>query len=391
MLNTPFPPWPSFSEEEIDAVSRVLRSGRVNAWTGEECRTFEREFADWVGTRHAIALANGTVALDIVWQVLGIGQGDEVITTPRTFQASAASIAMSGARPVFADVDRQTQNITPATVAPLITPRTRAILCVHLAGWPCDMHGFRELADAHGLKIVEDCAQAHGARLNERSVGSYGDIAAWSFCQDKIMTTGGEGGMLTLDDDALWKAAWSFKDHGKSWEAVYEREHAPGFRWLHESWGTNARMTEMQAAIGRIQIARMSAWHAARTRNAETLMVAFRTCPTLRIPEVPEAVEHGWYKFYAFVEPARLKQEWNRDRIMSAIVTAGVPCYSGSCPEIYREKSFVDAGFGPQQRLPTAIELGETSLMFLVHPTLAPEHIEKTCAVVREVMASATA
>ncbi|HRO49505.1 MAG TPA: DegT/DnrJ/EryC1/StrS aminotransferase family protein [Hyphomicrobium sp.] len=391
MLNTPFPPWPSFSEEEIDAVSSVLRSGRVNAWTGEEGRAFEREFAGWVGTRHAIALANGTVALDIVWQVLGIGQGDEVITTPRTFQASASSIAMAGARPVFADVDRETQNISPATVAPLITPRTRAILCVHLAGWPCDMQGLRALADAHGLKLVEDCAQSHGAKIGERSVGAFGDIAAWSFCQDKIMTTGGEGGMLTLSDDALWKAAWSFKDHGKSWEAVYEREHAPGFRWLHESWGTNARMTEMQAAIGRIQIARMPAWHAARTRNAETLMAAFRTCPALRVPEVPETVEHAWYKFYAFVEPARLKEGWDRDRIMNAIVARGVPCYSGSCPEIYREKSFVEAGFGPQQRLPVAVELGETSLMFLVHPTLAPEHIEKTCAVVREVMASATA
>ena len=203
MLDTPFPPWPSFSEEEIETVARVLRSGRVNAWTGGEVKAFEREFAAWAGAKHAVALANGTVALDVAWRVVGIGPGDEVITTPRSFQASAASIAMTGARPIFADVDRQSQNITPETVATLITPQTRAILCVHLAGWPCDMDGFRALARAHDLKLVEDCAQAHGALIGDQAVGTFGDIAAWSFCQDKIVTTGGEGGMVTTDDDEL--------------------------------------------------------------------------------------------------------------------------------------------------------------------------------------------
>ena len=391
MLDTPFPPWPSFTDEEVEAVARVLRSGRVNAWTGEECRAFEQEFAAWVGTKHALALSNGTVALEAAWRALGIGPGDEVVTTPRSFQASASSIAMAGARPVFADVDRETQNITPETVAPLITPRTRAILCVHLAGWPCDMTGFRELADAHDLKLVEDCAQAHGAALGGRSVGSFGDVAAWSFCQDKIMTTGGEGGMLTTGDETLWKAAWSFKDHGKSWDAVLERQHPPGFRWLHESWGTNARMMEMQAAIGRIQLARMPAWHAARQRNANALAASLNEHPALRVPMPPADVEHAWYKFYAFVRSEKLKPEWDRDRIMRVVSDAGVPCYSGSCPEMYREKSFTEAGMAPAKRLPVAKELGETSLMFLVHPTIGQEHIEQTCTVVGDVMAQATA
>ena len=391
MLDTEFPPWPSFSDDEIEAASRVLRSGRVNAWTGEECRAFEREFADWAGVRNAVALANGTVALDIAFRVLGIGPGDEVITTPRTFQASGSSIVMAGARPVFADVDRDTQNITPATVEGLITPRTRAILCVHLAGWPCDMAGFRALAEAHGLKLIEDCAQAHGASIGGQSVGSFGDVSAWSFCQDKIITTGGEGGMLTTNDDALWKAAWSCKDHGKSWDAVFERKHPPGFRWLHESWGTNARMIEIQAAIGRIQLAKMPSWHAARKRNAQTLFDAVRTCPGLRVAEPPPDIEHAWYKFYAFVEPQRLKTGWTRDRIMNAIVKAGVPCYSGSCPEIYLEKAFVDSGLSRPERLPVAKELGETSLMFLVHPTLSPTHLVETGAAVREVMNEAAA
>ena len=389
MLDTPFPPWPSFSEEEIETVARVLRSGRVNAWTGGEVKAFEQEFAAWAGAKHAVALANGTVALDVAWRVLGIGAGDEVITTPRSFQASASSIAMAGARPVFADVDLQSQNITPETVAPLITPRTRAILCVHVAGWPCDMAGFRALAREHDLKLVEDCAQAHGARIGGQAVGTFGDIAAWSFCQDKIVTTGGEGGMVTTNDEKLWKAAWSFKDHGKGWAAVHEREHPPGFRWLHETWGTNGRMMEIQAAIGRIQLARMPAWHAARKRNAEELVRSFRECAALRVPSPPADVEHAWYKFYAFVRRERLKPDWNRDRIMNAIVEAGVPCYTGACPEMYREKAFRDAGFGPVERLAGAVELGETSLMFLVHPTLGPEHISQTCAVVADVLRQA--
>jgi len=390
LLNTPFAPWPSFTDEEVEAVARVLRSNRVNYWTGEECRDFEREYAAWAGTRHAVALANGTLALDIVWPVLGIGPGDEVICTPRSYQASASTIAMAGATPIFADVDRDSQNITPETVAPLITKRTRAIMCVHLAGWPCDMPGFADLVDGKGIALVEDCAQAHGATIDGRSVGSFGEISAWSFCQDKIITTGGEGGMITLDDEDRWKASWAYKDHGKNWDAVYNREHAPGFRWLHEGWGSNWRMTEMQAAIGRIQLKRMPQWHAQRKHNAQQLAGAFDGLPALRCPLPPEGIEHAWYKFYAFVRPEALRSDWTRDRIMAAVNVKGVPCYAGSGPEIYREKVFVDAGLAPPQRLPAAVELGETSLMFLVHPTMRSADIDKTADIVAQVMAEAT-
>lgn len=390
MLNTPFSPWPSFTDEEADAVSRVLLSNRVNYWTGDECQQFEKEFAEWVGTNHAVSMANGTVALDAAWSILGIGSGDEVICTPRTFFASASTIVMAGAKPIFADVDLDSQNITPATVEPLITERTRAILCVHLAGWPCDMNGFTDLARAHDLYLIEDCAQAHGATIGGKSVGSFGDINAWSFCQDKIMTTGGEGGMVTVDDEGSWKKIWSSKDHGKSWDAVYNREHKPGFRWVHEGWGSNWRMTEMQAVIGRLQLQRMPDWHRARKRNARRLEEAFLRHSALRVPTVPEGYEHAWYKFYAFVRPEALKSDWTRDRIISEIVESGVPCYQGSCPEIYREKAFGDAGLAPPRRLPNAVELGETSLMFLVHPTLSESEIEKTAAVTAEVMSRAT-
>lgn len=386
MLDTPFSPWPNFDEDELRAVQEVLRSNRVNYWTGQVCRDFEREFAAWVGAEHAIALSNGTVALDLALKGLDIAPGDEVVVTPRTFLASVSSIVNAGASPVFADVDRDSQNITAETIAAVLTPRTRAIVCVHLAGWPCDMDPIVELAAARQLHIIEDCAQAHGARYKGRSVGLLGEVAAWSFCQDKIMTTGGEGGMVTTRDRALWSRMWSYKDHGKSWEAVYERSHPPGFRWLHESFGTNWRMTEIQGAIGRIQLQKIHGWHAERLRNAEAIWGVAQALPALRVPVVPADVEHAAYKCYVFVEPKWLGADWTRDRILAELNAAGVPCYSGSCSEVYLEKAFDGTGWRPSERLPVARELGETSLMFLVHPGLTNANIGKTCDVLAQVM-----
>lgn len=389
VLNTPFSPWPSFTEEEANAVRDVILSNKVNYWTGQECRAFEKEFAAWANSEHAIALANGTVALDLALQALGIAAGDEVVVTPRTFLASVSSIVNAGAVPVFAEVDRDSQNITAETIRAVLTPRTRAVICVHLAGWPCDMDPIMALAAEHDLKVIEDCAQAHGARYKGRSVGSIGHVGAWSFCQDKIMTTGGEGGMVTTNDRALWSAMWSFKDHGKSWDAVYERQHAPGFRWLHESFGTNWRMMEVQAVIGRIQLRRMADWQARRLANAEKIWACARQLPGLRVPVTPEGSLHAAYKCYVFVEPQQLAEGWDRDRILNEIAARGVPCFSGSCSEVYLEKAFDDTGWRPAERLPVARELGETSLMFMVHPTLSDVEIDKTCRVLGEVMEAA--
>ena len=369
----------------------VILSNKVNYWTGQECREFEKEFAAWIGTEHAVALTNGTVALDLALKALGIGAGDEVVVTPRTFLASVSSIVNAGAVPVFAEIDRDSQNITAKTIRAVLSPRTRAVICVHLAGWPCDMDPIMELADEHGLKVIEDCAQAHGATYKDHPVGSIGHVGAWSFCQDKIMTTGGEGGMVTTNDKDLWSRMWSFKDHGKSWEAVYERQHAPGFRWLHESFGTNWRMLEAQAVIGRIQLRRMASWQTSRLANAECIWAAACESPALRVPVVPRDVLHAAYKAYVFVEPASLKEGWSRDRILMEILERGVPAFSGSCSEVYLEKAFDGTNWRPAQPLPVARELGETSLMFLVHPTLTHQEIAKTCTVLREVMARACA
>ena len=385
----PFSPWPHFPQDEIEAATACLSSGRVNYWTGTEGRDFEREFAAYSGCRYAIALANGTVALELALYALGVGPGDEVITTCRTFIASASCIVMRGATPVIADVDPVSQNITADTIRSCITPRTKAIICVHLAGWPCDMEPIMALARENGLKVIEDCAQCHGATYQGRPVGSLGDVAAFSFCQDKIMTTGGEGGMLTTSDAELWRRAWEFKDHGKSYDAVYNREHAPGFRWLHESFGTNMRLTEMQSAIGRVQLRKLPEWTRIRNCFATILTEGFAKIPALRITIPPPDIGHAYYKYYAFICPELLKQGWTRDHVMATINAEGVPCYSGSCSEIYLEKAFTDAGYGSAECLPVARELGETSLMFLVHPTLCEQDMVDTVRAVEKVFVEA--
>jgi len=403
MLNTPLAPWPSFTDEEAEAVRRVVLSNKVNYWTGTECREFESEFAAWCGTRHAIALANGTLALDVALRALGIGAGDEVIVTPRTFIASVSCVVNAGGAPVFADVDVDSGNITSETIEKVLTPRTRAIICVHLAGWPCDMDPIMALAERHGLKVIEDCAQAHGARYKGRSVGSIGHVGAWSFCQDKIMSTGGEGGMVTTNDDLLWRAMWAYKDHGKSYAAVYERDHPPGFRWLHESFGTNWRMLEVQAAIGRIQLRRIGEWTARRSANAEAVHGVCRQFRALRVPSFRCNVAqcparcaesavcvHAQYKCYVYVERAHLAPGWSRDRIIEEINAAGVPCYQGSCSEVYLEKAFDATGWRPAAPMPVARTLGESSLMFLVHPTLTEADVAATCAAIQKVMARAS-
>lgn len=378
MLNTAFEPWPSFTQQEADAVKNVLLSNKVNYWTGQECREFEKEFARFAGTQYAVALTNGTVALDVALKALGIGSGDDVIVTSRTFLASASSIVTAGANPVFADVELDSQNISRRTIEAVLTPNTKAIICVHLAGWMCDMDPIMQLAAEKGLYVIEDCAQAHGAKYKGKPAGSIGHIAAWSFCQDKIMTTGGEGGMVTTNDESLWEKMWSYKDHGKSYDSVYNKQHPPGFRWLHDSFGTNWRMMEMQAVIGRIQLTYMPDWTKNRIENADKILKAFDHSNYFTVNRPTDDYLHAQYKCYVQVNINALPSGWSRDRIMQFINAEGVPCYSGSCSEVYLEHAFDNTNWRPKERLKNAQQLGETSLMFLVHPTLSEDSIKKT-------------
>jgi dTDP-4-amino-4,6-dideoxygalactose transaminase len=385
MLNTAFSPWPSFTEQEITAVSEVLRSNKVNYWTGQEGKEFEKEFAKFCNSQYAVAVANGTLALDLALQVLDIKPGDEVVVTSRTFIASISSIINAGATPVFADVELDSQNISARTINDVLSSKTKAIMCVHLAGWPCEMDDIMALAKQHDLFVIEDCAQAHGTKYKGRPVGSIGHLGAWSFCQDKIMTTGGEGGMLSSNSEELWRKAWACKDHGKSFAAVYEKQHPAGFRWLHESFGTNWRLTEMQSAIGRIQLTRMPQWQKSRYNNAEKIRNTCQEYSWLIVPEVPEYIEHAFYKCYVHIDLTQLPANYSRDKIIDDIVGLGVPCFSGSCSEVYKEKAFEQTTLKPKKPLKNAKLLGDNSLMFLVHPTLTVDEINKSCQAIVKV------
>jgi hypothetical protein len=384
----PFGSWPYYPESAVAAAASVLRSGEVNYWTGREGRNFEREFADYCGSKYAVAVANGSVALELALRALDVGPGDEVIVPSRTFIASASCALVCGATPVFADVDLVSQTLEVGSLPRLLSPRTKAIVAVHLAGWPCNMDPILEFAREHSLHVIEDCAQAHGATYKSRRVGSIGDVGAFSFCQDKIMSTGGEGGMVVTNDARLWERMWSYKDHGRDYASTNTKQ-GPGFVWIHASFGTNFRMTEMQSAIGRIQLKALDEQLETRRRNAAVLTEHFRRIPGLRVSLPPPEIGHAYYKYYAFLEPERLASGWNRDRVLAAICAEGIPCGVGSCSEVYLEKAFPPS-MRPPARLPNARWLGETSLMFQVHPTLSQRNIQETCLAVEKVMHAAT-
>jgi len=375
--------WPFYDEDEIAAVVEVLRSGKVNQWTGTKVTEFERAYTRYLRNGRAIALANGSVALELVLQAFGIGPGDEVIVTPRTFVASAFCARLVGATPVFADVDPDSGNITAATIAPAITPRTKAIIPVHLGGWPTDMPAIMALARPKGILVIEDCAQAHGAEIDGLPVGSFGDAAAFSFCQDKIISTAGEGGLVTLRDEAAYEWAWSFKDHGKDRGRALERPTQPGFRWLHDRVGTNWRMTEICAAVGLLQLDKLPQWHARRVRNADIWAEALAPIPGMRVPRPTRDTIGAYYKFYAYVDVDPADNARLRDRILADAAAAGVRIFSGSCSEIYREAAFADMKVEP---LPVARALGDSSLMFEVHPTLDTRRLRDRADIVADII-----
>ena len=383
MLNGPFSPWPVYAEDEITTASDVMRSGKVNYWTGEQGKLFESEFAAYTGAEYAVALANGTLALELALRVLHVSADDEVIVSPRSFFASASCIKIVGAKPVFADIDPIYGNITAESIEKAITPRTKAIICVHLGGWPCKMDSIMTLAERHGIKVIEDCAQAHGTFYQDKHVGSWGHIGVFSFCQDKIMSTCGEGGMLITNHQNYWNRAWSFKDHGKNYSKVFEKSENNGFKWLHDSFGSNYRLTEIQAAVGRVQLAKLDKWKVARRSNTHDIQNTAAKSSVLREVIDCDSMSVCPYKCYVYVNTDKLAEGWSRDRIREEISAKGVPCFTGSCSEIYKEKAFSD--LCNNQTLDNARKLGEESLCFLVHPSLTEAEVQQTCQVLLEV------
>ncbi len=385
-----FAKWPYFDEGDIDAVADVLRSGKINRWTGTKNAEFENVVSSAVGVKHTVAVANGSLALELALRALGVGAGDEVITSCRTFIASAGAAVMCGATPVVVDVDLNSQNISPEAVERAITPRTKAIVAVHHAGFPCDMDALLAIAKAHNLFVVEDCAQSHGAAYKGRPVGSIGDIGAWSYCQDKIITTGGEGGAATTNSEHLWRKMWAFKDHGRNYDACFNGTHEHGFRWLSETFGSNWRMTEMQAQLGIRGYAQLPQRVEKRAANAHIYNTLLSKFGCITLTTVPENITHSYYKYYCFVKPESLKSSWSRDRIAAEISSRGVPCFSGTCWNISAEKCFKERGWEKSPAdLPNAFKLKDTALGLLVHPTITQADMAAAAEVIGGVLKEA--
>lgn len=383
MLNHPnISPWPHYEADEVEAAAQTLLTGKVNYWTGELGKQFEKAYAASVGKKYGIALSNGTVALELALRALGVQAGDEVIVASRSYVASASCVLLVGATPVFADIDINSGNVSAETIAPLITENTKAIIPVHIAGWPCDMQAIVSLAQQHGLFVIEDCAQAHGAYVAGKPVGAWGHAAIFSFCQDKIISTGGEGGMLLVEDEAVYKLAWAYKDIGRSYDAVYQQNHEVGFRWLTESAGSNFRMTEFQAAIGLKQLSKLPSWIKQRNINAKALISVLCQFDFIDTPVFEDADGNlnAYYRLYAKVKSNvaanGLTNQVLRDAIVDSFSFAGVPCFHGACAEIYREKAFKTIRGHLTERLPNASIFADNAFCLLVHHTIKASELD---------------
>lgn len=381
--------WPTYNDKMIDNVVKILKSGKVNQWTGSKVYEFEKKFSEYFGIDHSIAIFNGTVALELCLKAIDLKNEDEVIVSSRTFIASAFCINTCKGIPVFVDVDKNSQNITLFNIKKAVTDKTKAVILVHLAGWPCELEEIVNWCHSQNIFIIEDCAQAHGAKYNNKYVGTWGDINAWSFCQDKIISTGGEGGMVTTNNHQLFLKAWSYKDHGKNYEKTIGAISSPVksgiFRWVHDSIGTNWRMTEIQASIGIDSLDNLQEWIEIRRNNSKIFNEILKDCKLIRIAIPDDKYYHSYYKYYCFIKPKFLKENYSRDDIIVELNTKGIPCFQGTCGEIYLEKAY-DLNLN----LPITKSLSETSLMFLVDPTYTSTTIREIALKIKEVLINYT-
>ncbi len=340
--------WPNFDENAIKAVEDVLRSGKVNYWTGPKGREFEDKFAEWQGSKYAISVNSGTSALHVGLAALGIGPGDEVIVPSYSFIASSFSICQAGAIPRFADVNIDDHCISIESSEKLVNERTKAIMPVHLYGNVADMDAINAFAKKHNLFVIEDNAEAFGGSFKGTKTGALSDIAACSFCQNKTFTTGGEGGMVTTDDEDLAWAARSFRDHGydvKARLSLLDLEQK--LPYIHNRVGWNYRMTEMQSAIGVAELERMDSWNMpARKRNAHIIIDALKDLPQVKyLPIDTEERENGWFVMAISLDIENMNCDIAE--FVQAAGAEGAPCWKVFWPQCHTEKAFTEKrGFG---------------------------------------------
>jgi perosamine synthetase len=351
---------PMIGKEEIEAVNRILESGMLTQ--GKEVEAFEKEFATYIGVKNAVAVANGTAALDLALKALGIKEGDEVITTPFTFIATANAILYQRARPVFADIDPSTYNLDPNAVLESITPKTKAIIVVHLYGQPCDMDAFLQIAEDHRLLLIEDCAQAHGAEFRGEKVGKFGDASVFSFYPTKNMTTG-EGGMVVTDRDEVAEKVRMLRDHGQS------------SKYVHEELGYNLRMTNIAAAIGRVQLRKLDLFNEKRTRNARKMIEGLKNLKSIVLPFVDSRVKHVFNQFVVRVE--------ERDYVAKRLSEMGIATAVHYPKPVHHQPLYRKLGY-PEEICPNAIEASKKVLSLPVHPALSDADVERIIRALRE-------
>jgi len=388
--------WPHYTQSEAEIIKQVLLSNKVNYWTGTETRKFEIEFKHTIRCRYTIAVSNHDAAFDLALLGLDIQSGDEVILSPLTDFYSINSLVAIGATPIFADVCPQTNNITHETVAEVISAQTKAVVCLHYAGLPCDMDPILDLAFSKNLSVVEDCSQALGAQYKGHPVGSLGDISYFSFSDDAIVTTAGEGGMVATNKFQFWDRMRAHKDGGKSFDKMTYLMPIND-KLVHDRFGTNLRMTELQGAIGRLQLKNIKRWNVKRNAYLTSIWKTVSAIDGLFAPldshssnvlagDLQDQIIHGGYKCIVLVDPLTLNPGWDRDAIVEELQELGVPCYSAKYEEVYHQTAVKEARLCPAEILHGAQYFSEHGILFDVHPALSIKDVDKICRDIKAIM-----
>jgi dTDP-4-amino-4,6-dideoxygalactose transaminase len=389
-----------YSLKQIRNVIQVIKKNKTNYWTGQECKKFEKEFSKFHDTKYSIAVSNGSVALEIALKALNLEKTDTVIVTPRSFIISASCVLNLGLKPVFADVD-ENGNLSIDGIKKVFNKKIKAIIIVHLNGLPCDLDPILKFVKKNKLFLIEDCSQAHGAVYKNKKVGSFGHISTWSFCQDKIISTGGEGGMISTNNKKLWLKCWSLKDHGKNYHSVFYKKHKIGFRWLHDQLGSNYRMTEMQAVLGREQLKTLDQQIKKRNIIANLYINRLKdyyqkfdvinvpnfkhqTCSLKKNLKSCDKCRHSYYRLNLFINIKKI----NQIKLIEELNKKKINCGVGACPEIYREKVFKKLKFYPKKRLVNAKLLGKSSIVFPINPNRSLVNIKSEIDSIRKILDS---
>jgi dTDP-4-amino-4,6-dideoxygalactose transaminase len=381
--------WPYVSKQEHKIVSDVLKSNKLNYWTGLQCKSFEKEFSSFFGKKYGVSVCNASVALDISLRSLNLPQGSEIIVTPRSYVSSASCVLNNNLKPIFADIDINSQNLSPKSIEKKINKKTKAIILVHLSGYPCEMDKIVKIAKKNKILIIEDCSQSHGAKYRNKFTGSFGDIAIWSFCNDKIMNTLGEGGMICVNNEKIYKKIWSLKDCGKNLDKIMNKaSNKFDFKWVHDSQGTNLRMTEVQAAVGRYQLRQLNNSIKIRQRNASIIYRALKNSKIAIIPKIPTYISHSFYRCYVLLDKKKINNKWSKTKMIKYLNSSGIECNSGSCPEIYREGVFKKFN-GRIKARNNARSINQSTISFKVHPTISLKNMKIKSKKINEIFSKA--